>query len=121
MMDASSLFPDGFHPINTTCLPDGFTSAKPLSRFNHPIQYNFIDFGISVVIPSDEKPKLVSGQDGQDREPPELHRDEPYDPFKLDVFLIGNLLRRNFCDVSCCKIVFSFWPLDVITPEILEC
>ncbi|KAJ3004551.1 hypothetical protein NUW54_g4764 [Trametes sanguinea] len=94
MMDASSLFPKGFHPIAQKMLADGVTPATVLSRASAPVHYYFIDFGISTWF-TDDSPKLVVGTDGLDREPPELSKTVPYDPFKLDVFLIGNLIRRR--------------------------
>lgn len=100
MMDATHLYPQGFHPVYMDSLPDGFTPAKPLSKHGHLVQYYYIDFGISVRIAPQKQSKLVTGQDGQDREPPELHRDEPYDPFKLDIFLVGNVLRYSFYQVG---------------------
>ena len=96
MMDASLLFPRGFHPIVQTSLPDAVTPAPVLSRSTARVQYYFIDFGISTHFDlNSSSPRLVTGQDGLDQEPPELSRTIPYDPFKLDVFLIGNLIRRR--------------------------
>ncbi|THH28987.1 hypothetical protein EUX98_g5199 [Antrodiella citrinella] len=101
MMDATSLYPDGYHPVNTTTLPDGVTPVIPLPRSTHPVTYYYIDFGISVVVPAYARGerRLVEGDDGQDRAAPELHTEEAYDPFALDVFLVGDLLKRNFLDV----------------------
>ncbi|OJT09375.1 hypothetical protein TRAPUB_14157 [Trametes pubescens] len=62
------------------------------------INYYYIDFGISTRITPDSPSRLVVGSWGLDWEPPELSETVPYDPFKLDVFLIGNLMRRQFCD-----------------------
>ncbi|KAI0350534.1 kinase-like protein [Trametes cingulata] len=95
MMDASRLYPRGFHPIADTRLPDVSARAPVLSRSTVPVKYYFIDFGISTRFASDDEPRLVTGKLGLDREPPELSDDVPYDPFKLDVFLIGNLIRRE--------------------------
>ncbi|KAH9858389.1 hypothetical protein C2E23DRAFT_798334 [Lenzites betulinus] len=63
-----------------------------------PVNYYFIDFGMSTRFTS-ESPRLVTGTLGLDREPPELSDDVPYDPFKLDIFLIGNLIRGVFHNV----------------------
>ncbi|KAL6306741.1 hypothetical protein BKA93DRAFT_772601 [Sparassis latifolia] len=96
MMDASMLYPHGFHPIRGLRLPDGITFNKPLSRAGKPIKYYYVDFGISVYCPQDVHPKLVVGVDGRDRDVPELSPDVPYDPFKVDIFIIGNLLIHRF-------------------------
>lgn len=97
-MDASAMFPQGFHPIVQTRLPDVSGRAPVLSRSVVPVKYYYIDFGISTRFTSDA-PRLVVGTLGLDEEPPELSDSIPYDPFKLDVFLIGNLIRRELYDV----------------------
>ncbi|OSD03660.1 hypothetical protein PYCCODRAFT_1490426 [Trametes coccinea BRFM310] len=101
MMDATALFPRGFHPIKQMKLPDisGFAPVRSRTTAAAPVNYYFIDFGISTQFPTHpDSPRLVTGSLGLDREPPERSDDLPYDPFKLDVFLIGNLIRREFYD-----------------------
>ncbi|KAI9063419.1 hypothetical protein FKP32DRAFT_1572053 [Trametes sanguinea] len=95
MMDASAMYPHGFHPIVKTLLPDVSGPAPVVSRTFVPVQYYYIDFGISTWFTDSDAPRLVVGTLGLDREPPELSDTVPYDPFKLDVFLIGNLIRRE--------------------------
>lgn len=99
MMDASALFPCGFHPISKTRLPDVSGIAPTLSRSEAAVKYYFIDFGISTRF-APQSSRLVVGTPGLDQEPPELSEDVTYDPFKLDVFLIGNLIRRELHAVS---------------------
>ncbi|KAI0369568.1 hypothetical protein BV20DRAFT_1053161 [Pilatotrama ljubarskyi] len=55
---------------------------------------------------SEEGPRLVTGKLGLDRQPPELSDDVPYDPFKLDVFLIGNLI--------CCELHANYSNLTML-------
>ena len=50
----------------------------------------------------------VVGEDGRDQEVPELSDDIPYDPFKVDIFIIGNLFRRMFYDVSLSSFVLQY-------------
>jgi len=92
------MYPQGHHPVATMYLPDGRTPVFPLPRSMASVKYYYVDFGISVSIPADVFPKLAQGTAGRDREPPELSSMSPYDPFKLDVFIIGNLFRREFHD-----------------------
>ncbi|OCH90628.1 hypothetical protein OBBRIDRAFT_754583 [Obba rivulosa] len=99
MMVADAMYPFGFHPILYRCLPDGKSTAPYLRRSDVGVRYYYIDFGISVRIPPEKHPKLVTGFLGRDREVPELSATVPYDPFKVDVFIIGNVLRRQFYDV----------------------
>lgn len=99
MFDPAPLFPDGFHPVFAHYLPDLSGAAYPIPRSSVDIKYYFIDFGISVYVRPDTYPKLAEGNAGLDREPPELSLPDPYDPFKLDIFILGNLFRRRFVDV----------------------
>ena len=96
MMDGDAMYPEGWHPINVYYKPDRPEYAEHTSRAVAKVKYYFIDFGISVYIPENLRPKFVTGIDGRDRDPPELSKEEPYDPFKLDIFIIGNMLRREF-------------------------
>lgn len=44
----------------------------------------------------------MTGIFGLDQDVPELSREIPYDPFKVDVFIIGNMFRTllfNVCRV----------------------
>ena len=96
MMDPTPLFPNGFHPVDDLFLPDLSTLARPLSRIgaDPPVKYYFIDFGISVHIPRGH-PRLAIGADGLDQEVPELSEFVPYDPFKVDVFILGNVFTQH--------------------------
>jgi hypothetical protein len=98
MMDASAMYPHGFHPTEDVFLPDFRTPVSPISRSAVGVKYYYVDFGISVHIPPEVYPKTALGGYGRDQEPPELSFEVPYDPFKLDIFIIGNVFRREFCD-----------------------
>ena len=99
MMDGNPLYPGGFHPVHKSCTRDGSGVVWPMSRSCFHIQYYYIDFSLSVYIPPDVHPKLVVGIFGRDQDPPELSDDVPYDPFKLDVFILGNVFRKSFYEV----------------------
>ena len=98
-MDADAMYPEGFHPIGLNLTPDYSGYAKRTSRSAAGVKYYFVDFGISVHIPDSVNPKLVTGFLGRDRDPPELSDSTPYDPFKLDIFIIGNMLGQEFYTV----------------------
>lgn len=102
MMDASGMYPRGHHPHLTRLLPDISAKAPFVSRVmaRPPVKYYYIDFGISSKFSPDEKSRLVYGSLGRDQEVPELSTSIPYDPFKVDIFLIGNALRQMMRDVS---------------------
>lgn len=99
MMDASAMYPHGFHPVKQRFQPDAVTPVWPHSRSAVGVKYYYVDFGISVFIPPGQE-KFVTGDYGRDRDPPELSSSQPYDPFKLDIFIIGNVLRKEFYAVS---------------------
>ena len=107
MMDVSAMYPHGFHPVHSSTLPDGRTPAYPRRRASVPVKYYFIDYGLSTYFPPDTHPRLVVGEDGRVEEVPELSADVPYDPFKVDIYIIGNLLRRMFYDVG-------LWPVNPV-------
>ncbi|KAH9918119.1 uncharacterized protein B0H18DRAFT_680318 [Fomitopsis serialis] len=96
MMDASAMYPQGSHPINDVFLPDARTIARPLPRTSVPMRYYFVDYGLSVHIHPDAPSKLVLGVLGRDQEVPELSDEVPYDPFAVDIFIVGNLFRHMF-------------------------
>ncbi|OCH90633.1 hypothetical protein OBBRIDRAFT_776568 [Obba rivulosa] len=98
LMDGNALFPSGFHPINQMSLPDASGPAPYRNRSDVPVRYYYVDFGISVYFHAERENKLVLGMDGRDQEVPELSSKIPYDPYKVDIFIIGNVFRRTFHD-----------------------
>ena len=114
MMDPTGLFPKGFHPIRTKLTPNANSKAKYIQRSSLKTlpRYYFIDFGISTWFrkpdPNDEStrweywPHRLSPNRGcQDQTVPELYDPGPHDPFPVDVYLIGNVIRTRFIFVSC--------------------
>ena len=99
MMDADALYPRGYHPVGQSFLPDNSAIAPRLSREHHRVKYYYVDFGISSYIPPGSSDRLVVGEFGREREVPELSATVPYDPFKVDVFIIGNLLKKSLQEV----------------------
>lgn len=100
MMDASSMYPSGFHPCHQLMLFDDVNVPAPvLPRATANIRYYFIDYGISSYFPPDKPRELVTGIHGRE-DVPELSDVKPYDPFAVDIFIIGSLLRKEFCEVG---------------------
>lgn len=85
----------------TRWLPDLRGRSNPYTRLDAPIpvRYYFIDFGLSSLIQAGRS-RLVLGIFSQDKEVPELSMTTPYDAFKLDIFVLGNVLRKCIHDVS---------------------
>lgn len=67
MMDASSLYPRGYHPVADNWLPDVSGDAPRLSRAQAPVKYYYVDYDISVHIAPDVFPKLAEGTHGRDQ------------------------------------------------------
>ncbi|KAJ7139605.1 kinase-like domain-containing protein [Mycena epipterygia] len=107
VMDSSRLIPGGFHFLSA-CTSDGVNYLYPGANDSHPgvmktrsmaapMQYYYIDFGLSVHFPTFEARQLVTGECGQLRKHvPEISDTIPYDAFKADVRLVGEMLRTDF-------------------------
>ncbi|KAJ2984326.1 hypothetical protein NUW54_g10540 [Trametes sanguinea] len=95
MMDASSLYPAGHHPVRRGYAPDGLYPAAALPRGSRSITYYYVDFGLSSMF-SEGEPVNVVGRVGRDKQAPELSSTVPYDPFKIDIFALGNLYFKEF-------------------------
>ena len=99
MMDADALFPKGFHPAVSAYDASSSEIAYPKRRRDvGGVRYYLIDFGISWRFEAGEERK-ITGMLGQDQDVPELSETVPYDPFLTDVFIIGNLMRKEFVKV----------------------
>ncbi|RDB18666.1 hypothetical protein Hypma_014747 [Hypsizygus marmoreus] len=95
MMDASKAIPRGFH-FASGLSHDGLNFGlhwhdRWLVR---PVQYYFIDFGLSHQYPRGLKNILDAGIFGQDRTVPEMSTTVPYDPFMADVYQLGNVFME---------------------------
>ena len=102
MMDGRALYPQGHHPVRLNFTPDALYEVAPLARAGNSVQYYYIDFDLSVRFAEGE-PRLVVGDVGREDKVPELSNDVPYDPFKVDIYIIGNLLRKRVYNV---RIIF---------------
>lgn len=102
MMEADAMFPKGFHPLRRAMDSTGSKLVHPKRRRDTfpRVRYYYIDFGISSMFGPEDKDRCVIGLEGQDRTVPELSLVEPYDPFLVDVYILGNLFKNAFLDVS---------------------
>ena len=92
MLDATHMYPLGFHPVEEFHLDDVTTPAPRIPRLEAGVKYYFVDYGISSYFPAGSIRELVLGIAGRDQDVPELSNDVSYDPFKVDIFTIGNVL-----------------------------
>lgn len=135
-MDATNLIPGGFHPRLLDKTFDFKRQIKPLKRssLKEPVRYYFIDFGLSswfrkvdsddseatVNGPADKSlRRLVKGNKCQDPHISELNSSRPYDPFLLDIGILGNVFKRAFVNV---RPIFSGFNLSRVSTltEIFE-
>ncbi|KIJ43467.1 hypothetical protein M422DRAFT_30896 [Sphaerobolus stellatus SS14] len=107
MMDSSNLIPEGFHYASDERHDDlTLISFRGRSRKAvAPVQYYFIDFGLSRHFKSFEDRIYLEGRVGQNKEVPEFIKDIPFDPFKLDIYQFGAVISSLF--PVCCVIFFS--------------
>ncbi|KAG8869656.1 hypothetical protein FRB97_004377 [Tulasnella sp. 331] len=115
MMDARGMFPKGWHPQQWTREPNG----KDLKGQNSTrtaaggVRYYFIDFGIST-----RGNDSVLGLDGQE-EAPELSDDVPYNPYKLDVYILG-MMYKHFIIEEVSGADFILPLIQYMTPDAPE-
>ena len=105
MMDAKSLVPTGWHFVSPFCEPDGMTRITPLDRKRHPVRYYFIGFGNCFHIPRHQR-TAIKGIGGDDYDVPELINGHAYDPFKLDIYTLGNVIDKYLYEVR----IIRFFP-----------
>lgn len=91
MLEPDKMFPNGFHPTRELRKRDLSGPAKYFTRTQRPSKYVIIDFGLSRKYePGDEDPL----------EPTIVKEDvQLQNPFQVDIFLAGELLREEFLDV----------------------
>lgn len=96
MMDAG-LFTVPFHPFDPEERLDFTGKSKPrYTRTQHRTKYYIIDFGISCRYEESEMPPShVTGIFGSDRSVPEFaFPNAPHNPFLIDIYCVGNLIRH---------------------------
>ncbi|RXW11613.1 hypothetical protein EST38_g14242 [Candolleomyces aberdarensis] len=99
MMDASGLYPTGFHPTRPDKKTDysGYSSPK-YSRTEKPPKYYMIDFGLAKKF-NEGDPILPTARPGTDRSVPEYYdKTKPINPFFVDVYCVGNMIKTEFLD-----------------------
>ncbi|KAI0722005.1 hypothetical protein C8T65DRAFT_724342 [Cerioporus squamosus] len=99
LVDATVLYPEGFHPIADLCLPDQVTKPAPvLPRSTLPVIYYYIDFGISTLFAPDDLEGVVGYVLGQLRNVPVKTGHPGNQCISVDVFIPGNLFRKSFLE-----------------------
>ncbi|KAJ3481135.1 hypothetical protein NLI96_g7861 [Meripilus lineatus] len=100
MMDPRPMFPEMFHPGDMSRSRDFQSSAKFYTRTSRPTKYIFIDFGLSIRYQPGQDRKALPLRGG-DKTVPEFQGNglrALYDPFPVDVYYLGNLIREEFLE-----------------------
>jgi hypothetical protein len=102
MLDPTTMYIDSFHPAQPDKRRDWKGPARYRARTQRPPRYYLIDFGLSKVYPPEDGPPRDIPVQGGDKSVPEFANDsrEPYDPFPVDVYYLGNWIREYFMKVS---------------------
>lgn len=94
-MDARALFPISWHPQSSDSSPQARRITKTRSRTEvGGVRYYFIDFGLST-----RGEDRTTGFAGNERAP-ELSDTIPYDPYRLDIYILGKMYQEILLDVS---------------------
>lgn len=105
MMDASELYPEGFHPQKRDFNVDFTGSAvQKYTRTQRPPKYYWIDFGLAIRFgEADAFPRFPVLR-GNDKSAPEFqdpnYMAQQQNPFPTDIYYLGNLAKRYFTAVS---------------------
>ena len=111
MMDASPMFPVPYHPVSEVMKRDYTGLVKHRSRTARPVRYYWTDFGLSRrYSPDDLEPAEVPIWGG-DRSVPEYLEDidSPRNPFPVDVYVLGNLVKEDFLEVRLTATIRLTW------------
>ena len=93
MMDPSRVIPKGFHFVKWESHDGVKFNLTWRDRWSvRPVPHYFIDFGVSSRYPAEWKDIIDYGIFGQDKTVPEMSLTVPYDPFKMDVYQLGNAI-----------------------------
>ncbi|TFK92749.1 hypothetical protein K466DRAFT_581658 [Polyporus arcularius HHB13444] len=101
MMDPKPILPGLFHPQQPWSTLDAKREIRPYTRTARPVKYYFVDFGLSRRYSPEDPDPLEVPIMGGDKTVPEFQNDPetPRNPFHTDVYCMGNLIRRDFCEV----------------------
>ena len=99
-MEPIPLLSDVPHPTHPRCTYDFQGEVKQFTRTKRPVRYYVIDFGLSRRFSPGEV--LIAPLNiGGDRSVPEYQDPfEFYNPFPIDVYHLGNMIKTRFMKVS---------------------
>lgn len=97
MVDATPLYPDGFHPVLLHRERTAQRRAAPLRRECTPVRYYFVGFDLSLYL---EEPFIISERtvlcpEKKVQDVPEVSYEVPYNPFKADLYMMGKVIQAQ--------------------------
>lgn len=105
-MDSAPLYDEPIHPVEHHMNQDYTRPVKESTRTLCPVKYYLIDFGSARQYNPEEGPPRIPVGHGGDRSVPEFATETVCDPFAVDVYRIGNVIRECFTTVCpvhpCC-------------------
>ncbi|KAJ7437920.1 hypothetical protein B0H11DRAFT_1753221 [Mycena galericulata] len=125
VVDPCNMIPGGAHFLRPCCASNGvdflgkYPGHVPTPHVMKtrteagPMNYYYIDFGTAVHFPSFEARTLVNDEVRRYGDYiPEIYDKAPYDPFKIDVWLVGAMLGHEF--------LLEYTVLDLMIPFVKE-
>lgn len=101
MADTLPLFSSAPHPCRPRMKRDfSGRTPTPASRTTKPVKYYLLDFDLSIMYRPEDASHLRKPRWGGDKTVPEFLAPDapPCDPSRVDVYCLGNAIRRNFLD-----------------------
>ncbi|KAJ7156504.1 hypothetical protein C8R43DRAFT_1087297 [Mycena crocata] len=90
-MDATNVVPSGWHFRAPWSSDGGLDDIHSVPRASvAPVQYFFLDFGLSEFFPDGIETAKAYGKVGLNKNAPEMSN-KHYNPFKMDVYQLGNV------------------------------
>jgi len=96
-MDWSPIYDVPPHGGSLTTKADWSGEITYHNHTTHPVKYYLIDYDLSRQYNPGDTPSLPPGYGG-DQSVPEFRRKDRCNPFAVDVYCLGNVVRRRFID-----------------------
>lgn len=103
MMDATELYPQGFHPLMQDKTRNLESHRVVYTRTEKRPKYYLVNFSSARFYDSNERQPLDHPVYGTDRSVPEFQGEkfeQSHDPFATDVYYLGNMIKNEFVHVS---------------------
>ena len=115
MLDARDMYTERYRALDNQNLKLDFSGPVKQRKTRTAVwpKYYIIDFGASKQYPLSKSAPLDWLMPVNDEYVPEFRNLEKYDvsnPFPIDVFMFGNMIRLDFMDVSACDSLHIILP-----------